>query len=209
MKKEILKEINLYFITDSKLTKKTVLDDVEAAVKGGVKIVQYREKEKSTKDMVEEALKIKQLCGDNVILLINDRIDIALAVDADGVHIGQDDMQYDIARRLLGDDKIIGLTVHNVEEALAAERIGADYLGVSPIFATTTKLDAGKPAGIELIEKVKNAVKIPFTTIGGINYGNIDQVAGAGAKSAVAISAIITKDDVEKEVKKFISKLKK
>jgi thiamine-phosphate pyrophosphorylase len=207
MKKDKLKDIDLYFITDSKLTKKTILDDVKSAISGGVKIVQYREKEKPTKEMVEEALKIKKLCADDVIFLVNDRIDVALAVDADGVHLGQDDMPYETARKLLG-DKIIGLTIHNVEEAVDAEKIGADYLGVSPIFATTTKLDAGKPAGIKLIEDVKNAVNIPFTAIGGINLENIGQVAGAGAKSAVAISAIVTKDDVEKEVKKFIEKLK-
>ena len=207
-KKELLKDIDLYFITDSKLTKKTVLDDVKSAIAGGVKIVQYREKEKPTKEVVEEALKIKELCGDDVILLINDRIDVALAVDADGVHLGNDDMPYETARNLLG-DKIIGLTIHNVEEALEAEKIGADYVGVSPIFATTTKLDAGKPAGIELIENVKNSLKIPFTAIGGINYDNIDSVIAAGAKSAVAISAIVTKEDVEKEVRKFIFKLRK
>jgi thiamine-phosphate pyrophosphorylase len=204
MKKDKLRNIDLYFITDSKLTKKTVLDDVKSAIAGGVKIVQYREKEKSTKQMVEEALKIKELCDDDVIFLVNDRIDVALAADADGVHIGQDDMPYDLARKLLGNDKIIGLTIHDVDEAVNAESIGADYVGVSPIFATTTKLDAGKPAGIKLIEDVKNAIKIPFTAIGGVNLENIDQVVGAGAKSAVAISAIITKDDVEKEVKNFI-----
>ena len=205
-----LKEIDLYFITDSKLTKKTIFDDIKAAIKAGVKVIQYREKEKTTRLMFKEAKEIKKLCDENnVLFIINDRIDICQAVDADGIHLGNDDMPYETARKLLGDDKIIGLTIHNVEEALEAERIGADYVGVSPIFATATKPDAGKPAGIELIEKVKNAIKIPFTAIGGINFDNLDSVIEAGAKSIVAISAIVTKDDIEKEVKKFIQKLRK
>ncbi len=207
IKKELLKSMGLYFVTDSRLTKKTVIDDVRSAVSIGVKIVQYREKDKCTKEMVEEARKIKEICSDRAIFLVNDRIDIALAADADGVHLGQDDMQYEIARKLIGEDKIIGLTVHNVQEAAEAEKLGADYVGISPIFATNTKSDAGKPAGIELIERVKNKISIPFTTIGGINLGNIDQVVNAGAKSAVAISAIVAKDDVKTEVKKFIQKL--
>ena len=164
MRKEKLEDIDLYFITDSKLTKKTVLDDVKAAIAGGVKIVQYREKEKPTKEMVEEAQKIKELCGDDVIFLVNDRIDIALAVDADGVHLGNDDMPYETARKLLGEDKIIGLTIHNVEEAVEAERLGADYVGVSPIFATTTKPDAAAVIsqifkGQVKTDKVKDQIK--------------------------------------------------
>jgi len=239
-----LNEIALYFITDSKLTKKTILDDVKAAIKAGTKIIQYREKEKSTKEMLKEAAKIKELCKlsnpkdskglemsekrsfsehtpkssisdesktfqkDKAIFLINDRIDIALAVDADGVHLGNDDMPYETARQLLGKDKIIGLTIHNVKEAKAAEQLGADYIGVSPIFETKTKLDAGPASGIKLIEDVKKAVTIPFVAIGGINLENIGQVIKAGATSAAVISAIITKDDVEAECKKFINKLK-
>jgi thiamine-phosphate pyrophosphorylase len=116
-------------------------------------------------------------------------------------------MPYDTARKLLGKDKIIGLTIHDVGEAVEAQKLGADYVGVSPIFATTTKLDAGKPAGIELIEKVKKAIRIPFVAIGGINLDNVDQVIKAGCNKVVAISAVVAKDDVEKEVRKFISRL--
>jgi thiamine-phosphate pyrophosphorylase len=202
-----LNEIDLYFITDSKLTKKTVLDDVKAAIKGGVKIIQYREKEKSTKDMIKEARQIKEICNDRAIFLIDDRIDIALAVDADGVHLGNDDMPYDEARKLLG-NKVIGLTIHNVNEAVQAEQSGADYIGVSPIFETKTKLDAGPAAGLELIRDVKEKVKIPFVAIGGINLENIDDVVKAGSRAAAVISAIVTKEDVEMECRKFIDKLK-
>ena len=204
MLKNSMDKVNLYFITDSKLTKKSVLDDVKSAVKAGVKIVQYREKEKSTKEMIEEAKRIKDICDkNNVIFLINDRVDICLAVNADGAHLGSDDMPYSTARSLLP-DKIIGLTAHNAEEAIEAEKIGADYIGVSPIFETKTKLDAGKPAGLQLIKEVKKRVKIPFAAIGGINLENLNSVLEAGAKSVVAISAIVTKEDVEGECKKFI-----
>src|SRR3989338_76566 len=209
MLKKNLNKIGLYFITDSRLTKKSVLDDVKAAIKAGVKIIQYREKEKNTKEMIEEARKIKEICGkSNVIFLINDRVDVCLAVNADGVHLGTDDMPYSTARKLLG-DKIIGLTVHNIKEASEAEKAGADYVGVSPIFETKTKLDAGPAAGLQLIKDVKTRVKIPFVAIGGIDLENLKSVLEAGANSIVAISAIVAKDDVEEECKKFISIIKK
>src|SRR3989338_6322364 len=141
MLKKNLNKIGLYFITDSRLTKKSVLDDVKAAIKAGVKIIQYREKEKPTRLMYNEAKEIKELCDKkNVLFIINDRIDICQAVNADGVHLGSEDMPYKEARKLLR-NKIIGLTVHNVKEAIEAEKLGADYIGVSPIFETKTKLD--------------------------------------------------------------------
>lgn len=202
--KEKLNDIDLYFITDSRLTGRTVLEDVGSAICAGVKIIQYREKDLTTREMIDEAGKISRLCRENdVLFIINDRVDIALAVDADGVHLGNEDMPYEAARRILGNTKIIGLTVHDVGEAIEAERIGADYIGISPIFETTTKPDAGTPAGIDLIKYIKKAVKIPFVAIGGINQDNIKSVLEAGARSIAVISAIVTKDDVEKECKKF------
>jgi len=202
--KEKLNDIDLYFITDSRLTGRTVLEDVGSAIHAGVKIIQYREKDLTTREMIDEAGKICRLCRENdVLFIINDRVDIALAVDADGVHLGNEDMPYEAARRILGNTKIIGLTVHDVGEAIEAERIGADYIGISPIFETTTKPDAGTPAGIDLIKYIKKAVKIPFVAIGGINQDNIKSVLEAGARSIAVISAIVTKDDVEKECKKF------
>lgn len=202
--KEKLNDIDLYFITDSRLTGRTVLEDVGSAIHAGVKIIQYREKDLTTREMIDEAGKICRLCRENdVLFIINDRVDIALAVDADGVHLGNEDMPYEATRRILGNTKIIGLTVHDVGEAIEAERIGADYIGISPIFETTTKPDAGTPAGIDLIKYIKKAVKIPFVAIGGINQDNIKSVLEAGARSIAVISAIVTKDDVEKECKKF------
>ena len=205
--KPTLNEIDLYFITESNLTKKTILDDVKAVIKAGVKIIQYREKDKSIKVMLKEAKEIKGLCDkNNVLLIINDNVDICKSIDADGVHLGIKDLSYKQARELLK-DKIIGLTIHNVEEATKAEELGADYIGVSPIFETKTKLDAGPAAGLKLIKDIKKAVEIPQVAIGGINLENIDSIINAGATSAAVISAIITKDDVEAECRKFINKL--
>ncbi|MBP1908834.1 thiamine phosphate synthase [Methanolobus bombayensis] len=203
-KRSLLDEINFYLVTDSGLSRKGTLSDVEKAVAAGCRIIQYREKSISTKAMILEAARIKEICGNKAIFLVNDRVDVALAVDADGVHIGQDDMPIDIAREILGPDKIIGLTVHNVEEALEAERMDADYVGLSPIFNTSTKMDAGNGIGPESIRPVKDAIKIPVVAIGGINKKNCESVILGGADSLVAISAVVCGDDVEKETRDFI-----
>ncbi|MHB8280062.1 MAG: thiamine phosphate synthase [Candidatus Humimicrobiaceae bacterium] len=203
-KQELLNIVDLYFITDSRLTRRGIIEDIKSAINAGVKAIQYREKEKSTREMLKEADKIKNICKkNNVLFIVNDGIDIALATDADGVHLGNNDMPYEIARELLGKNKIIGLTVHNMKEAKRAEKLGADYIGVSPIFKTRTKPDAGIPKGLELIKEVKNNTTIPFVAIGGINENNIKSVLTAGAKSIAIISAIVTKSDVERECKKF------
>jgi len=203
-KSSLLKEIDFYLVTDSGLSKKGTLSDVREAVESGCRIVQYREKDKSTKEMVEEASKIKKICSGRAIFLINDRIDVALAVDADGVHIGQDDIPIELARKLLGKDKIIGLSVNNKEEAILAEKAGADYLGLGPIFDTSTKKDAGNGIGPLKIKEAKDAVKIPVVAIGGINKENCESVLQNGADSLVAISAVVCSDDVKKETKYFI-----
>ena len=121
-----LNKIDFYFVTDSSLSKKGILSDVKEAVEVGCKIVQYREKNKCTKEMVEESSLLKKICSGKAIFLINDRIDVAIATNADGIHIGQKDMPFEKAREILGTDKIIGLTVHNIEEAIDAEKKGAD-----------------------------------------------------------------------------------
>ncbi len=208
-KRKLLDEIDFYLVTDSGLSKNGTLSDVEKAVAAGCIIIQYREKSVSTKDMIFEARQIKEICGDTTIFLVNDRVDVARAVDADGVHIGQDDMPIDIARELLGQDRIIGLTVHNVEEAQEAERSGADYVGLSPIFNTSTKKDAGDGIGTQSIRDVKDAIKIPVVAIGGINKQNAESVVLGGADSLVAISAIVCSDDVQKETTDFIDLIRK
>ncbi len=191
-----------YFITDSGLSRAGNISDVQQAEACGVSVVQYRNKNAETREMYEEALRLREICR-NALFLINDRIDIALAVDADGVHLGQSDMPYAAARKMLGPEKIIGITVHNLAEALEAQKLGADYLGVSPIYQTATKTDAGKPAGIVLIEEIRARVDIPLIAIGGINYFNAPGVIRAGADGVCAISAVVAKDDVGVEIKKF------
>lgn len=192
-----------YFITDEKLSRAGIISDVKNALNSGVKVIQYRNKESVTRQMYEEALKLKSLCKDKAIFLINDRLDIALSVNADGVHIGNYDLPYSVARKLLGENKIIGLTVHSLKEAKLAQKLGADYIGVSPIFATKTKSNAGKPTGIELIKEIKKCVSLPIIAIGGINLSNAKWVIEAGADGLCAISAVVTKQDVKKEIKKF------
>lgn len=208
-KSSILKEIDFYLVTDSGLSKKGTLSDVREAVESGCRIVQYREKNKSTKEMVEEASEIKRICSGRAIFLVNDRIDIALAVDADGVHIGQDDMPIKTARKLLGEDKIIGLSVHDREEAIRAEKTGADYVGLGPIFDTATKKDAGEGIGPHNIREVKDSINIPVVAIGGINNENSESVIRNGADSLVAISAVVCSDDVKRETKYFIDMIQR
>lgn len=203
-----LKNFGLYFITDSRLTRKNVIADVKAAVKGGVKIVQYREKEASAQKMINEAREIKELCKkNNVLFLVNDRLDIALAVDADGVHLGHEDAPYQYSRRLLGKNKIIGLSAHSFKDALKNQKLGADYTGIGPIYCTTTKKDAKAPIGLEPIKQLKARLKIPFVAIGGINEANIDDVLEAGAKNIAMISGIVAKEDVEKAVRNLVGKI--
>ena len=193
-----------YFITDAGLSRAGNMSDVTSALSCGVKVVQYRNKDAETRQMFDEALLLGQLCREGgASFLINDRVDIALAADADGVHLGQSDMPFAAARRLLGPEKIIGLTVHSLAEALEGQALGADYLGVSPIFATATKLDAGKPAGISLIEQIREEVSLPLIAIGGINHRNARQVVAAGADGLCAISCVVASDDAGGEMRRF------
>lgn len=194
--------IGYYFITDASLSRAGNINDVNNALKAKVKFVQYRNEHADTKEMYDEALRLRKICQ-NVNFLINDRVDIALSVGADGVHLGQEDMPYKIARKLLGKNRIIGLTVHNLKEAKAAQRLGADYLSVSPIFATKTKTDAGKPVGLVLLKSIKEQVSIPIIAIGGINLSNAREVIRSGADGLCAISAVVTKGDVRKKIEKF------
>jgi len=191
-----------YFITDSRLSRAGNISDVMEAAACKVEAVQYRNKNAETRVMYEEALHLRKICRD-LTFLINDRIDIALAVGADGVHLGQSDMPCTTARTLLGQEKVIGVTVHNLKEAVEAEKAGADYLGVSPIFQTATKSDAGKPAGIALIEEIRRKVDIPLIAIGGINHSNAPAVIRAGADGLCAISCVVASDDATAQIKRF------
>jgi thiamine-phosphate pyrophosphorylase len=191
-----------YFITDASLSRAGNMHDVGCAVAAGVRVVQYRRKVGSTEDLVAEARHLRKLCR-GPRFVINDRVDVALAVAADGVHLGQEDLSYHEARQLLGPDKIIGITVHNVAEALAGEAAGADYLGVSPIFATATKPDAGAPTGVKLLAEIRRRVSLPLVAIGGITLDNASTVIAAGADGICAISAVVTQADVRGEIERF------
>jgi len=189
----------LYLVTDAGLARgRSALGIVEAAIRGGVTIVQYREKDASTRRMIEEAAEILRLCrAAGVPLIVNDRLDVALAIDADGVHVGQDDMPASFARRLMGKGKILGVSAGSVEEARQAVDDGADYVGASPVFSTPTKPDAPPPVGIEGLRRITRAVSIPVVAIGGITAGNAAAMREAGAAGIAVVSAIVGAEDVE------------
>lgn len=191
-----------YFITDSKLSRRGNISDVKNAVACGVRVIQHRDKYFTTRNFYEEALKLRFICK-NTIFLINDRVDIALAVKADGVHLGSSDVPYELARKILGNKKIIGLTVHSIREAKKAQKLGANYIGVSPVFPTKTKNDAGIPKGVELIKEIRKIVSIPIIAIGGINLSNAKSVVESGADGICAISAVVAKSNIKKEINKF------
>jgi thiamine-phosphate pyrophosphorylase len=190
-------DYSLYLVTDRKLSLgRSNLDIIEAAVAGGVTIVQLREKELPTRDFYAEGLKIRDFLRTwHIPLVINDRIDIALALDADGVHIGQDDMPLEIARKILGPQKIIGVSAFNPEEARAAEAGGADYLGLSPIFVTATKPELTEQIGITGIPPIRRAVKIPLVGIGSMNETNAYEAVSAGLDGIAVVSGIVSQPD--------------
>lgn len=190
-------DYRLYLVTDRDILKNGDLcTAIEAAIQGGVTLVQLREKTASSRDFFEVAVKVKIITDKhNVPLIINDRLDIALAVDAAGLHIGQDDLPLAVARRLLGPDKVIGVSTATVEEALAAEQAGADYLGVGAIFPTATKDDADSVSLAEL-RTIQERVAIPVVAIGGIGEGNASHCMSQGIAGVSVVSAILGKDDI-------------
>jgi thiamine-phosphate pyrophosphorylase len=199
-----LDDIDFYFITDSYLSRNGIYSDVENAIKAGCRIVQYREKKKDTRTMIVEAKRIRQICENKALFLVNDRIDVALLADADGVHLGQNDMPYEFARKILGIKSIIGITVHNINEAICAERAGFDYVGVAPIFDTDTKENIGNPVGIDMIKSIRNKVNLPIVAVGGIKKDDIMSLIRAGADSLVSINPIVSSDDVCSEIMDYI-----
>lgn len=187
----------VYLVTDRTLSLGRPLDEVVLqAVRGGVSTVQLREKDISTRLFIEEAARIKRLLAPyGVPLIINDRVDVALAVGADGVHIGQEDMPYPLARKLLGPGAIIGLSVETVDQVREAEGFDVDYLGVSPVFATPTKPDAAPAWGLEGLGRARQLSHHPLVAIGGMNAVNADAVIRAGADGIAVVSAICSADD--------------
>ena len=190
-------DLSLYLVTDRSLSKGRDIEwIVEEAVLGGVTMVQLREKDCSTREFVSLAQRLKKkLQPFNVPLIINDRIDIVLASDADGLHIGQSDMPYDIARRILGNNKIIGLSVENMDDVRESNNIDVDYIGISPIFSTQTKTDTQKPFGIAGIRDVATITRHKTVAIGGIGMSNAADIMKAGADGISVVSAIMSADN--------------
>lgn len=191
-----------YFITDSNLSKNGIFEDVETAIKAGAHFVQYRRKNVDTKTIYDEAYQIRKICK-SATFIINDRVDIAQAVDADGVHIGSSDMPYFGARKIIGMGRVIGCTVHDLAGAIHAEEMGVDYLGVGPIFLTQTKEDSLPACGIELIAAVRKNCRIPIIAIGGISIENAQSVINAGADMICAISDVYNAEDMGEQIKKY------
>jgi thiamine-phosphate pyrophosphorylase len=197
-----------YFITDLDLSLSGNVSDVRNAVRASVTAIQYRCKAPDSRGMYDEACELKKLCA-GIPFLINDRVDICLAADADGVHLGQNDLPCSAARALLGPDKIIGISVSSLAQALMAIREGADYLGIGPIYSTATKADAGEPVGLELLKAVRKITDLPIVAIGGINLSNAKPVITAGADAICAISAVVTQADVFMAIGEFQTLWKK
>lgn len=189
----------LYAITDrSWLGEKSLSEQVEQAIKGGATFIQLREKNLSFDEFVQHALQVKKITDKyNIPFVINDNVDVALKVNADGVHIGQCDEEIISARKKLGMGKIIGLSAHNVEEAIRAEENGADYIGVGAVFNTDTKLDADN-VDFTTLHNICNSVSIPTVAIGGITKKNALELKGSGIKGIAVVSAIFAQDDVLK-----------
>lgn len=192
-------DMSLYFITDSTgFSEEEFLARVESALKGGVTVLQLREKDKSTRDYISLAYKVHTLTKQyGVALIIDDRLDVAMAVQADGVHLGQSDMPVNVARKIFGDDKIIGATAKTVPQAIDAYKQGADYLGVGAIFPTTTKVKTVLTS-TDTLQDICKSVPIPVNAIGGLNKDNIDILKGIPIAGVCVVSAIMKAKDVRR-----------
>ena len=195
----------IYAIIDLKLVHGDLCEAAGDIIEGGASIIQLRAKEASTKGFLEAGAEVRKVCRSKKIpFIINDRVDIALALDSDGVHLGQDDMPVNAARDILGSGKIIGLSVHSIEEARIANEENPDYIGAGSVFFTRTKTGVS-PVGTELIRKIKKEIDMPVAAIGGINEGNIAEVISAGADAAAVCSAILSSDNIRVAVEELVS----
>jgi thiamine-phosphate pyrophosphorylase len=193
----------LCFITERKASNLPYEDMVLRALRAGVRWVQYRDKDSTRREIYEQSVRLRSITRDfEAALVINDHPDIALAAEADGVHLGQEDLPLKEARKIVGKDAIIGISTHTVEQAVVAQKDGANYIGFGPIFHTRTK-DAGNPQGTGMLEEVKKHVTIPVVAIGGINISNIQAVIEAGADAVAVASAILT-GDIEENIRAFM-----
>lgn len=198
------KTMLLYAVTDRAwVGKQSLYEQVESALKGGVTCVQLREKELAEEDFLKEALEISALCKEyDVPFIINDNVEIAIKCQADGIHVGQEDMEASQVRKKVGEDMMIGVSVHSVEEALEAVKKGADCLGVGAMFSTSTKKDVNLLPK-ESLKDICQAVNVPVVAIGGIGKSNIIDLSGTGVDGVALVSAIFSADDIEEECRKL------
>lgn len=197
--------LSLYLVTDENDDEEKFLKTIEDAINGGVSVVQIREKTKDTLDFYNLALKVKEITAKyNVPLIINDRVDVALAIDADGVHIGQSDMPCDVTRKLVGPNKIVGVSAATIDEAKKAEKDGANYIGTGAVFPTATKDDAPKITKKDLKEIVES-INIPVVAIGGITLDNASELTDTGIKGLSVVSAIMSSDNPRESAEKLLN----
>lgn len=204
------RDLLLYAVTDrSWLNGETLYQQVEKTLRGGATFIQLREKNLDEEHFLEEAKEIQKLCQQyQVPFVINDNIDIALAIDADGVHVGQSDMEAGDVREKLGPDKIIGVSAHTVEQAVLAEQRGADYLGVGAVFSTSSKDDA-QSVSHKTLKAICEAVQIPVIAIGGITKENVSQISGSGICGIAVISAIFAQPDIQAATEELKARIRK
>ena len=207
-KKKLLRKLSLYVILDKKVcAHKPLLNIVNKIKKAGVGIVQLRDKISDKETVFKDTqMLLNQLLNSKSVFIINDYVDIAKILDTDGIHLGQDDISIGIARKILGKDKIIGISCHNLKQAVRAQTKGADYISIGPIFATSTK-PKPKAIGLDLIKKIIRKIKIPFFVIGGINENNIGEVLSEGAKRVAVSKAICQAKDISSAATNFLKKL--
>jgi thiamine-phosphate pyrophosphorylase len=198
-------DFDLYPVTCEKLSRgRANLEVLDALVAGGARVVQLREKDLGDRDFLELARAFRgRTRAAGMTFIVNDRVDVALACGADGVHLGQDDLPVRAAREILGPDRIIGASTHNVEEALRAEEQGADYVNVGPIYETATKTHAAGPVGIALFTAVRARVRVPITVMGGIKLANVEPLVRAGARRIAVVTAVVGADDIAEAVRGF------
>ncbi len=204
-----MKAFYLYAITGEEFHPgKDVVEVMKQAILGGADIIQLRDKTSSKQEVLRKAIALRELTRKyDVPFIVNDHIDIAMEVDADGIHLGQDDLSLEEARKLIGPNKVIGISTHHISEARAAEKGGADYIGIGPIFPTKSKKDVVAPVTTDYIKQVAAEISIPFVAIGGIKMHNVDDVLDAGATSVCMISEIVGAEDIQDVCSRFREKL--
>ena len=206
-----MRDFQLYVITGEEFhPARDVIEVMEEAILGGADIIQLRDKTNSKRIVLEKARRLRELTRKyDIPFIVNDHIDIALAVDADGIHLGQEDLPLHLARQLVGPDKIIGISTHRIQEAREAEKGGADYIGAGPIFPTNSKSDVVDPVTTAYLQEVASEISIPFVAIGGIKLHNVAEVVNAGGNRICLISEVVGSEDVKRTCEALLQSIGK